>query len=118
MLDYDDEAVRWWMREVEHVVQRLQSDWKEVTAESVVRELIDVYGLQGTPPSDELHEMCKYYMKRYNDPFDGLGDVHSDLKGITEYGKNALLQAITAKIKLLKSHALELDSYIERLSQR
>ncbi len=118
MIDYDDEGVRWWMREVEHVVQVMQSEWEEVTVKSVVRELCDVYGVQGTPPSDELHEMCEYYLQRYTDPFDGLGNTnYFDPKVLTESGKSALLKAVTAKSELLKSHALELDAYLAQLQQ-
>ena len=113
MIDYDDEEVRWWMREVEHVVQVMQSEWEEVTVKSVVRELCDVYGLQGTPPSDELHEMCEYYLQRFSDPFDGLGYFPSDLKELTESGKSALLKAVTAKSKLLREHAANLDDYVK-----
>ena len=111
MIDYDDESIRWWMREVEHVVQVMQSEWEEVTVKSVVRELCDVYGVQGTPPSDELHEMCEYYLQRDTDPFDGLGDTSVDLKVLTESGKNGLFTAVTAKSKLLKEHAAKLDAY-------
>ena len=113
MIDYDNEEVRWWMREVEHVVQVMQSEWEEVTVESVVRELIDVYGVQGTPLSDDLLEMVEGFLQRYSDPFDGLGDVPSDLKFLTESGKSALLKAVTAKSKLLKAHAAELDAHVK-----
>ena len=113
MINFDDEEVRWWMREVERVVQVMQFNWKEVTVANVVRELSDVYGAQGTPPSDVLHEMCEYYLLRYSDPFDGLGNVPTNLKILTEFGKSALLKAVTAKSKLLKAHAAELDVYIK-----
>jgi hypothetical protein len=111
MIDYDNEEVRWWMREIEHIVCELQFTWKEVTVESLTRELFDRYKLSGTAKSEELLEMCEDYLKRYNDPFDGLGDVHSDLKFLPESGKNAVLKAITAKSRLLKSQASELDAY-------
>ena len=113
MIDYDNEEVRWWMREIEHVVQVKESQWEEVTVESVVRELIDVYGVQGTPLSDDLLEMVEGFLQRYSDPFDGLGDVPSDLKFLTESGKSALLKVVTAKSKLLKAHAAELDAYVK-----
>ena len=113
MIDYDDSKVRWWMREVEEVVCELQSSWKEVTVESLTRGLFDKYELPGTTESEELLEMCEDYLKRHNDPFDGLGDVHSDLKFLTESGKIAVLKAITAKSKLLKSQASELDAYVK-----
>ncbi len=113
MIDYDNEEVRWWMREVEQIVCELQSSWKEVTVESLTRELFDRYKLSGTAKSEELIEMCEDYLKRYNDPFDGLGGIRSDLKGLTESGKNALLKAITAKSELLKSQASELDAYVK-----
>ena len=113
MIDYDDEETRWWMREVEHAVQVMQSEWGNVTVESVVRDLHEVYGVQGTPPSDELHEICEYYLQRYNDPFDGLGNVLFDLKILTGSGKSALLKAVTTKSKLLKAHATELDAYVK-----
>ena len=113
MIDYDDESVRWWMREVEHVVQVMQSEWEEITVKSVVRELCDVYGVQGTPPSDELHEMCEYYLQRFSDPFDGLGYADMDIWGVTEQGKNALFAAVTARSRLLKTHAATLDAYVK-----
>ena len=117
MINYDDESVRWWMREVEHVVQVMQSEWEEVTVKSVVRELCDVYGVQGTPPSDELHEMCEYYLLRYSDPFEGLGDVPSDLKILTKTGMSALLKAVTTKSNLYKAHAAELDAYVKAMPE-
>jgi len=117
MIDYDDESVRWWMREVEHVVQVMQSEWEEVTVKSVVRELCDVYGVQGTPPSDELHEMCEYYLQRFSDPFDGLGNTSVDPKVLTESGKSALLKAVTAKSELYKAHAIKLDAFLEQWQQ-
>ena len=101
------------MREVEQIVYELQSSWEEVTIESLTKGLFDRYKLSGTAKSEELLEMCEDYLKRYNDPFDGLGDVHSDLKFLTESGKNAALKAITAKSKLLKSQASELDAYVK-----
>jgi hypothetical protein len=113
MIDYDNEEVRWWMREVEQIVCELQSSWEEVTVEGLTRELFDRYELSGTAKSEELLEMCEDYLKRYNDPFDGLGDVHSDLKYLDESGRNAALKAITAKSKLLKSQASELDAYVK-----
>ena len=113
MIDYDNEEVRWWKREIEYIVFVLQSNWEEVTVESLTRELHDMYELSGTAESEELLKMCQDYLKRYNDPFDGLGDVHSDLKFLTESGKNALLKAVTTKSELLKSQASELDAYIK-----
>jgi hypothetical protein len=113
MIDNDNEEVRWWMGEVEQIVCELQSSWKEVTVESLTRELFDRYELSGTAKSEELLEMCEDYLKRYNDPFDGLGNVPSALKFLTESGKNAALKAISAKSKLLKSQASELDAYIK-----
>ena len=115
MVDYDNEEVRWWMREIEHVVQVKQSEWKEVTVESVVRELSDVYGLKGTPLSDDLVEMCGNYLRRYNDPFEGLGEV--DLHVLTEVGKKALFTAVTAKRERLKLHAAELDAFLKQMQQ-
>ena len=113
MIDYDNEEIRWWMREVEHVVQVKESQWEEVTVESVVRELIDVYGVQGTPLSDDLIEMVEGFLQRYSDPFYGLGDVEMSLWDLTESGKSAVFKAVTAKSKLLKAHAAELDAYVK-----
>ena len=115
MIDYDNEEVRWWMREIEHVVQVKQSEWEEVTVESVVRELSDVYGLKGTPLSDDLVEMCGNYLRRYNDPFDGLGDV--DLHFLTERCKKALFIAVTAKRERLKLHDAALDGLLKQMQQ-
>jgi hypothetical protein len=117
MIDYDNEEVRWWTREIEQIVCEMQSSWEEVTVEGLTRELFDRYELSGTAKSEEILEMCEDYLKRYSNPFDGLGNVPSDLKFLTESGKNAALKAVTAKSKLLKSHASELDAYIEKLSQ-
>ena len=66
MIDYDNEEVRWWMREIEHIVCVLQSTWEEVTVERLIRELDDMYELSGTAKSEELLEMCEDYLKRYN----------------------------------------------------
>ena len=117
MIDYDNEDVRWWMREIEHVVQVKQSEWEEVTVESLTRELYDRYKLSGTAKSEELLEMCEDYLKRYNDPFDGLGAVNSDLKFLTESGKSALLKAVTAKRERLKLHTAELDAFLKQMQQ-
>ena len=113
MIDYDNEEVRCWMREIEHAVQVKQFEWEEVTVESVVRKLIDVYGVQGTPLSDDLLEMVEEFLQRYSDPFYGLGCASMNLRGLTESGKNALFTAVTAKSKLLKAHAAELDAYVK-----
>jgi hypothetical protein len=113
MIDYDNEEVRWWVREIEHIVCVLQSTWEEVTVESLTRELHDMYELSGTAKSEELLEMCEDYLERYNDPFDGLGYANMNLRGLTESGKNALFTAVTAKSKLLKAHAAELDAYVK-----
>ncbi len=115
MIDYDNEEVRWWMREVEQIVYELQSTWEEVTVKSLTRELFDRHELSGTAKSEELLEMCEDYLQRYRDPFDGLGEAPTDLKILTEYGKCALLKAVTAKSKLLKSHASELDAYVKAM---
>ena len=113
MIDYDNEEVRWWMREVEYMVFEMQSSWREITVEGVVRELHDLYEATGLGVSDDLSEMCDYYLQRYSDPFDGLGDVPFDLNFLNESGKSALLKAVTAKSKLLKSQAAELDAYVK-----
>jgi len=115
--DTDDEEVIWWMHEIAYIVRVMQSSWKEITVQSVARELHDMYDPPGTTPSDELLEMCEYYLRRYSDPFDGLGSAPSDLKFLTESGKSALLKAVTVKSELLKSHVLELDAYLEKLQQ-
>jgi len=117
MIDYDDSEVIWRMHEIEYIVCAMQTDWEEITVESVARGVHNLYGEQGTPPSDELHEICDYYLQRYSNPFDGLGDVPSDLKVLTESGKSALLKAVTVNSELLKSHVLELDAYLVQLQQ-
>ena len=117
MIDYDDSEVTWWMHEIEYIVRVMQSSWEEITVQSVAMEVHDWYDQPGTAPSDELHEMCEEYLRRYSDPFDGLGDVHSDLKFLTESGKCALLKAATTKSRLLKSHAKTLDAYLEQMQQ-
>ncbi len=100
MIDYDDEEVRWWMREVEYIVFEMQSSWRKITVESVVRELHDLYEATGLGVSDDHPEMCDYYLQRYSDPFDGLGDTNVDPKVLTESGKSALISAVTAKSEL------------------
>ena len=115
VVDYDNEEVRWWMREIEHVVQVKQSEWEEVTVESLTRELYDRYKLSGTAKSEELLEMCGNYLRRYNDPFDGLGDV--DLHFLTERCKKALFIAVTAKRERLKLHTAELDAFLKQMQQ-
>jgi len=113
MIDYDDESVKWWMHEIEYIVRDLQFSWEEITVDRVMRELDDLYELSGTELSDEVHEICEDYLQRFNDPFDGLGDVHGDLLPLTKSARNAMLKAVTAKSDLLKSHAAELDAFVE-----
>jgi hypothetical protein len=113
MIDYDDSEVSWWMHEIEHTVREIQSSWDEITIQSVAMEIHNRYDQPGTTPSVELLEMCDDYLRRYNDPFAGLGDINVDLKILTESGKNALFTAVTAKSKLLKGHAAKLDVYIK-----
>ena len=116
MIDYDDSEVIWWMHEIEYIVRVMQSSWEEITPESVAREiheLYELYELRDRITSDDLLEMCDHYLQRYSDPFDGLGDVPFDLKILTESGKKALLTAVIAKSKLLKSHATRLDESIK-----
>ena len=117
MINCDDEEVRWWMREIEYIVFEMQSSWRKITVESVARELHDMYEASGLGVSDDLSEMCDYYLQRYSDPFEGLGDVPPDLKILTESGKCALLKAVTTKSNLLKSHAKTLDAYLEQMQQ-
>ncbi len=101
------------MPEIAQMVREMQSDWDEITVQSVAMELHNRYDLPGTKPSDELIKMCDDYLGLYSDPFAGLGDVPFDLKILTESGKSALLKAVTAKSKLLKAHAAELDAYVK-----
>ena len=113
MIDYDDSGDMWWVHEIEYMVRVMQSSWEEITVESVARNMHDSYGEPGTSPSDELLEMIEECLLRYNDPFDGLGNIDVDLKVLTESGKNALFTAITAKSKLLKAHTAKLDAYVK-----
>ena len=115
MIDYDNEEVRWWMREIEQIVYELQSIWEEVTVESLTKGLFDRYKLSGAAKSEDLLEMCENYLKRYNDPFDGLGDVDIDLHVLTEVGKKALFTAVAAKRERLKLHTAELDAYLKQM---
>ena len=101
-----------WLRLViEDVVARMQSEWKELTAQNVVKEVFDE-GNQRSITSDELLEMCEEYLQRYSDPFHGLGDAKIDLRELTKQGRNTLFAAVTARSKLLKAHAAELDNYV------
>ena len=111
MINYDNSEVIWWMHEIEYIVRVMQSSWEEITSESVLRELQDVYGQSSTTSSYELLEMCEDYLQRYNGAFNGLGDTNVDLEDLTESGKNALFTAVTAKSKLLKEHAAKLEVY-------
>jgi hypothetical protein len=117
MIDYDDEEVRWWVREVEYMVNVMQSDREEITVQSLARKLHDLHDLPGAIPSDELLEMCDDYLRRQNDPFYGIYDASIDLKLLTESQKNDLFTDVTAKSKLFKSHAAELDAYLEQMQQ-
>jgi hypothetical protein len=108
-----DEYEYWWDYEIEDSVTEMQYEWKEITARTVAMYFLAGYNQVNVPPSKDLLKACDNYLKRYTDPFDGLGDVPSDLKGITESDKNAALKAITAKSKLLKAHAAELDAYVK-----
>jgi len=115
MIDYDDEEVRWWMGEIVYIVSVMESSWREITVESVVRELHDMCEAAGMGVYNELPEMCDCYLQQYSNPFDGLGDVPSDLKILTESGKSDLLKAVTTKSKLYKAHAAELDAYVKAM---
>jgi hypothetical protein len=110
-----DEYEYWWDCEIEDSVTEMQYEWKEITARTVAMYFLAGYCQVNVPPSKDLLKACDNYLKRYTDPFDGLGDVPSDLKGITESDKNAALKAITAKSKLLKAHASELDAYVKAM---
>ena len=112
MIDYNDSEVMWWMHEIAYMVRVMQSSWKKVTHQSVAMELHNFHDLPDTTPSDELLEMCEEYFQRYSDPFLGLGDTKIDLRVLTNQGRNALFSAVTARSKLLKAHAAELDAYI------
>lgn len=108
----DEELYAWWKHEVEYTVDVMQSEWKEITAQSVAREVYDMYH-PNSPPLDELVELCEDYLRRYSDPFHGIGYADESLIGLTEAGKRALFTAVTNKGKLLKAHADKLDAYIE-----
>ena len=106
-----------WLRLViEDVVARMQSEWKELTAQNVATEVIDG-GNQGTITSDELLEMCEEYLQRFSDPFADLGGVPLELKALIEFDKNALFTAVTAKNELYKAHAIKLDAFLEQWQQ-
>jgi hypothetical protein len=108
-----DEYEYWWDCEIEDSVTEMQYEWKEITARTVAMYFLAGYNQVNVPPSKDLLEACDNYLKRYTDPFDGLGDVASDLKILTETGKSALLKAVTTKSKLYKAHAAELDAYVK-----
>ena len=108
-----DKYEYWWDYEIEDTVTEMQNEWKEITVRTVAMEFLTGYNQVNVPPSKDLLEACDNYLKRYTDPFDGLGDVASDLKILTETGKSALLKAVTTKSKLYKAHAAELDAYVE-----
>ena len=114
MIDYDDGDIRYWLHQVECVVRQMQKDWKDITVESVARELHDMYGgLSDLIESDLLLEICGDYMDRFSNPFDGLGDTEVDIDILTESRKKALFTAVTAKSNLLKEHAAKLDAYVK-----
>jgi len=103
-----------WLRlAIEEKVIEMQAEWKEITAQNVAMALTDEDNVPGSISAAELLETCEDYLRRYNDPFDGLGDTNVDLEVLTESGKNTLFTAVTAKSNLYKAHAVELDAYVK-----
>ena len=101
-----------WLRlAIEEKVSEMQAEWKEITAQNVAMELTDEGNVPGSISAAELLETCEDYLRRYNDPFDGLGNTNVSPKVLTESGKNALFTAVTAKNKLLREHAAKLEVY-------
>ena len=101
----------WLKLAIEEKVSEMQAEWKEITAQKVAMELTDEGNVPGSISAAKLLETCEDYLRRYNDPFDGLGDTNVDLEVLNESGKNALFTAVTAKSKLLKEHAAKLEVY-------
>ena len=94
-----DKYEYWWDFEIEDTVAEMQKEWKEITVRTVAMEFLAGYNQENVTPSKDLLEACDNYLKRYTDPFDGLGYVPTDLKILTESGKSALCKAMTTKSK-------------------
>lgn len=101
-----------WLRlAIEEVINEMQAEWKEVTAQNIAMELTDMGNVPGPISSAELLETCEDYVQRFSDPFAELGFIPKDLKNLTDSGKHALFNAVTARSKLFKAHAAKLDAY-------
>jgi len=105
-----------WLRlAIEEVINEMQAEWEEVTAQNIAMELTDMGAVPGPISSAELLETCEDYLQRYNDPFADLGFVPKNLKILTDSGKHALFKAVTTKSKLFKEHAADLDAYAKAM---
>jgi len=101
-----------WLRlAIEEKISEMQAEWKEITAQNIAMELLEMGNVPGKTTSDELLETCEDHLRQYSDPFDGLGDINADFEVLTESGKHALFTAVTARSKLFKAHAAKLDAY-------
>ncbi len=103
-----------WLRlAIEEVINEMQAEWKEVTAQNIAMELTDQGNVPGSISAAELLETCEDYLRRYNDPFAELGFVPKDLKFLTDSGKSALFKVLKDKSSLYKAHAAKLDVCIK-----
>ena len=105
-----------WLRLViEDAIFLMQYDWNELTAHNIAKELLDSEDVPGSVTPDDLLKACEYYLNLYNAPHIGVGCLPNDIRALNESRKNDLFSTLTAKSKLYKAHAAELDAYIESL---
>lgn len=103
----------WLWQVIVDAVADLQGGWEEITALNVAKKVLDHGNLSGSTSFDELLEECEDYLQfQYNNFFAELDFAPDDLKGLTESEKDNLFNTITAKSKLYKAHAAELDTYV------
>ena len=110
-----DDDVELWQVIVDAVAD-LGCGWEEITALDVAKKALDQDNLSGSISFDELLEECEDYLRfQYNNFFAELDFAPDDLKRLTESEKDNLFNTITAKSKLYKAHAAELDAYVKSM---
>ena len=103
----------WQRLAIEEKVKEMQAEWKEITAQNVAKELTDQGSVIDAFSAANLLQRCENYLRKYNDPFAGIGFVPKDLKFMTDSGKSALFKVLKDKSNLYKAHAAKLDVCIK-----
>ena len=103
-----------WLRLIiEDVIFLTGYDWNELTAHDIAKELLGSKNVPGSVTPDDLLKACEYYLNLYNNPHIDVGCLPNDIEALNESRKNDLFSALTAKSKLYKAHAAELDAYVK-----